>query len=218
MIGEHIESRASGRGRQQAVRRVAANDTLFQDGDLKTSLYYVRLGAICLYERQSGQHTHIDFAFPGDLIGLGYLERHACCARALTATELECLPLEDMARLVRESRKAQAELHQSIEREFEYCRAFHSDPDHQPPVNRVAAFLLSLSHNNALEGRDPFMICEGFKCGLVAGLLGLRDETLTRTLVDLERKGLVEVCQTAGLRLKDLDALGRLSRPDLSHP
>ena len=49
------------------------------------------------------------------------------------------------------------------------------------------------------------------------GLLGLRDETWTRTHVDLERKGLVEICQTAGLRLKDLEALDRLSRPDLSH-
>ena len=94
------------------VRCVAANETLFENGDLKTCLYYVRSGAIGLYERQwSGQHSHIDFAFPGDLIGLGYLERHACFARALTATELESLPLEDMARLVRESRKAQAELH-----------------------------------------------------------------------------------------------------------
>ncbi len=199
------------------VRRVASNETLFQEGDLKTCLYRVRAGAICLYERQwDGKQAHIDFAFAGDLVGLGFLETHACCARAVTAAELECLPLEDVASLVEGSPKAQRELEQAIEREFEYRRAFLSEPDQQAPIVRVAGFLLSLSHNNALEGRDPSMISEAFQCGLVAGLLGLRIETLARTLVDLERRGLIEACQPAGLRLKDLGGLHRLSdRPPM---
>jgi len=192
--------------------RLVPNETLFQEGDSKTCLYRVRAGAICLYERQwDGKHAHIDFAFAGDLVGLGFLETHACCARAVTPAELECLPLEDLASLVQGSPKAQADLDQGIEREFEYRRAFLSDPDQQAPIERVAAFLLSLSHNNALEGRDPCLIGEAFQCGLVAGLLGLRIETLARTLVDLERRGLVEACHPAGLRLKDLGGLLRLS-------
>ena len=167
---------------------------------------------IRLYERQwDGRHAHIDFAFAGDLVGLGFLETHVCCARAVTAVELECLPLEEQANLVQDSPKAQRELDQGIEREFEYRRAFLSDPDQQVPIVRVAGFLLSLSHNNALEGRDPSMISDAFQCGLVAGLLGLRIETLARTLVELERRGLVEACHPAGLRLKDLGGLNRLS-------
>ena len=80
----------------------------------------------------------------------------------------------------------------------------------------LPAFLLSLSHNNTLEGRDPSMIGEAFQCGLVAGLLGLRIPTLARTLVELERRGLVETCHPAGLRLKDLGGLHRISdRPPM---
>ena len=194
------------------LRHLVPNETLFQEGDAKTCLYRVRAGAICLYERQwDGRRAHIDFAFAGDLVGLGFLDTHACCARAVTAAELECLPLEDLASLVEGSPKAQAELDQGIEREFEYRRAFLSEPDQQAPIVRVAGFLLSLSHNNTLEGRDPSMISDAFQCGLVAGLLGLRIETLARTLVDLERRGLVEACHPAGLRLKDLGALYRLA-------
>ncbi|HEY8277655.1 MAG TPA: Crp/Fnr family transcriptional regulator [Methyloceanibacter sp.] len=199
------------------LRRLVPNETLFQEGDAKTCLYRVRAGSICLYERRwDGKHAHINFAFAGDLVGLGFLETYACCARAVTPTELECLPLEALGSLVQSSPKAQADLDQGIEREFEYRRAFLSDPDQRAPIVRVAAFLLSLSHNNTLEGRDPSMIGEAFQCGLVAGLLGLRIPTLARTLVELERRGLVETCHPAGLRLKDLGGLHRISdRPPM---
>ena len=63
---------------------VAANAFLFRAGDLRTHLYRVESGAICLYEtRRSDRQSVIEFLFPGDYVGLGFLEKHHLSARAL---------------------------------------------------------------------------------------------------------------------------------------
>jgi len=79
------------------TRVFAATEWLFRTGEAKTCLYRVSSGAVCLYEQKSAQPVSISFAFPGDLVGLGFLDTHACCARAVTKTEVTCLPLEALA-------------------------------------------------------------------------------------------------------------------------
>jgi CRP/FNR family transcriptional regulator len=51
---------------------------------MKTYLYRVESGVICLYDpRWNGDKAHVDFIFPGDLVGLGFLQSHMLTARAL---------------------------------------------------------------------------------------------------------------------------------------
>ena len=85
----------------------------------------------------------IGFAFPGDLVGLGFLETHTCCARAVTETEVTCLPLEALTSAIGDDPEAQAKLDDAIEREFEFLRSALVEAGRSASIERVAAFLAS---------------------------------------------------------------------------
>ena len=118
------------------VRTLATGEDLFREGDPRTDVYRVETGTICIYEpRWDGHRPVIRFAFPGDLVGLGFLEHHACTARAMVEARVTCLPNASMESLVVGNPKAEAELQQALEREFELRRNSWS--------NLVAAIRLS---------------------------------------------------------------------------
>ena len=79
------------------------------------------------------------------------------------------------------------------------------------PLERVAAFLVSISRNNRHEGRDPTAIPESLTCGFVADLLGIPIDTLADLLKALEMRGLITADPRAGLRLNDLNRLENLA-------
>ncbi len=196
-----------------SVRFLGPNEILFETGDIKTCLYRVESGAVALHgQRWNGYHAVIDFAFPGDLVGLGFLDSHACCARAVAETKLTCLPLESQSRAIDGNTKAQQKLHEAIEREFEFHRALLVESCQQSSLKRVAAFLVSLSRMNGREGRDPWTVADACPSGFVAELLGLDVESLAAHLAELEQRGLIEPCPHSGLRLKDVNALEEVAR------
>ena len=81
--------------------KVAANAFLFRAGDPRTHLYRVETGAICLYETRRGDHQSvIEFLFPGDYVGLGFLEKQHLNARALLESTVTCLPIDALAEVV----------------------------------------------------------------------------------------------------------------------
>lgn len=79
------------------------------------------------------------------------------------------------------------------------------------PLQRVAAFLVAISHNNSYEGRDPRVIPDSLASGFVADLLGLGLTSLAATLVELKARGLIVAAPQSGLRLMDLAGLESLA-------
>jgi hypothetical protein len=80
-----------------------------------------------------------------------------------------------------------------------------------PPLARVAALLVAISQNNSYEGRNPQTMPDGLTSGFVADLLGVEIGTLAAMLVDLRRRGLIDIEEASGLRLKDIAGLERLT-------
>jgi CRP/FNR family transcriptional regulator, anaerobic regulatory protein len=191
-----------------AARLLAPNEFLFRTGEAKTCFYRVNSGAVCLYEQNCPEHPVVDFAFPGDYAGLGFMQTHACCARAVTKTDVTCLPLEELANAIADDPRAQAKLDDAIEREFEYRRAALVEAGRGAPPERLAAFLVSLSRTNAHEGRDPTVI--GEFCPSVFAYLGLRIEDVPALFLELVDHGLVEA-NSGEVRLKNIDALENLA-------
>src|SRR5262245_37946022 len=73
---------------------LAMGEVLFRPGDAKTHFYRVESGAVCVYQSPwQGNRATVEFCFPGDLVGLGFLERHTSTARAAVDTVVTCLPL-----------------------------------------------------------------------------------------------------------------------------
>ena len=186
------------------------DEFLFRTGDAKTCLYRVNSGAVWLYEQNRAEHPVVDFAFPGDFVGLGFLGIHACCARAVTKTEVTRLPLEALASAIANNPKAQAKLNDAIEREFKSRRAALVEAGRSAPLERLAAFLMSLSRTNAHEGRDPTVIGESCPSVFAAGYLGLSIDDLASLLFELERRELIKSC-SGGVRLRNIEELEKLA-------
>jgi CRP/FNR family transcriptional regulator len=195
-----------------SIKELAQNEILFQVDDPRYFLYRIETGSICIYEQRLDRgHAVIDFAFPGDLVGLGFMKSQTCTARAMVETQVACLPFASMDLLVAGDAKAEAKLAQAFERELELRRSSLVEAGRRNPIERVSALLVALSQINRHEGRDPNVIDTSWQCGAVADQLGLAIDKLAQILLDLQVLGLIEACPaqgyTQGLRIKDLDKL-----------
>src|SRR5262245_26267045 len=65
-----------------AVRSLESSELLFAAGDARTHVFRVESGAVCLYDsHKPDRQSAIEFIFPGDYAGLGFLEKHTVTAR-----------------------------------------------------------------------------------------------------------------------------------------
>ena len=198
-------------GIRTALKTFAPTERLFSLGDPKTELYVVESGVVAVYEpRLEGHPAVIEFAFPGDVIGMGFLQTHTCTARASVETVAHCVPLGAQDRLFADNPRAQVRLADAIEREFEFLRRSSVKFSRENPLGRVAAFLLALSRQNAHEGRDPALLLQPLQCGVVADFLALSIDRLGAFLVQLNQRGIIEQIP-GGLRLIDVAAIERLA-------
>jgi CRP/FNR family transcriptional regulator, anaerobic regulatory protein len=202
---------ALGSGVRSALKAFAPTERFFSLGDPKTNLYVVESGVVAVYEpRLEGHQAIIEFAFPGDIVGMGFLQTHTCTARASVETVAHCVPFSAQDRLVADDPRAQARLADAIEREFEFLRRSSVKFSRENPLGRVAAFLLTLSRQNEQEGRDPTVLTQPLQCGVVADFLALTIDRLGALLVQLNQRGIIE--QTSGgIRLTDVAALETLT-------
>ena len=193
------------------VLTLRPGETLFREGDIRSHVYRVEQGALCLFKsRADGTQDIFEFAFPGDLVGLGYLDSHVSGAQAAVATSLICLSRTALDPSAERNARSRARLTAAIEREVTFLRESLLRSGHPNPLERVAALFVTLSRFNAYEGREPTMITDSLKCGVVAGYLNMSVDELAAQLSEMEARGLIEPC-AKGLRLKDLDGLEKIA-------
>jgi CRP/FNR family transcriptional regulator, anaerobic regulatory protein len=179
---------------------------------LKVHLHQISAGVVCVYRPRTGRSDEvIEFVFPGDVLGLGYLEHQIYWARALVETEIKSLPLSSINNIVKYDQRAKQRHAQALHREFAYRRDLFTASNRQKPLGRLAAFLLAVSQFNKDEGRDPNIVTDSLKCGVVAEWLGLDLDNLRRALVELQKKRLIQPCEQLGLRLIDRVGLEALA-------
>lgn len=190
------------------VRSLTRDEILFESGDLKTNIYRVETGALCVYRiRPDGTTEIVEYALAGDLVGMGFLERHASNARASVKTDVRCFRPDAADKLIANDLHNKARFDEAVEREFVFRRESLADSSRHQPMVRLAAFLTAVSQRSRAEGGDPAFIDDTVNCGVIADFLGLNIEALTIALTELEARGLIETAPPHGLRLKDLGAL-----------
>jgi CRP/FNR family transcriptional regulator len=202
---------AGSRVRGDEVRTLAAGEILFREGDARSHVYRVDTGALCLYRSlPDGSQDVLEFAFPGDLVGIGYLDSHVSAAQATMVTTLSCLPREALDPATAQSARTRSRLAATIEREVAFLTDTLVHRARPGPLRRVAALFVTLSRYNSYEGRDVSVITDSLKCGAAAGHLGMSVDVLAQQLAELKARGLIEPCEK-GLRLLDIDTLTRLA-------
>jgi len=192
------------------LQPVKTGSILFQPGN-RRALYRVERGAVCHYVRWAdGRHEVIEFAFPGDIIGLGRMATHVSSAQAMVDTVVSPVSEEEFEEAIDHDDRLSFRMAAAIEREFDYVRSRALKSASDRPAARVANFLLAISSMNTPEGRDAALIADDITAGFVAEQLDMSIDKLGSALVVLKKHGAVKDTP-AGLRIVDLPALQRLA-------
>jgi CRP/FNR family transcriptional regulator len=192
------------------LQNVKTGDMVFHAGDDR-ALYRVERGAVCHYMLWAdGRYDVIEFAFPGDIIGLGHLGQHTSTAQAMVDTVVSLVSEEELVTALETDDRLSFRQAAAVEREFDHLRDKIVSSHPLPASARVANFLLTLSSLNGPEGRDPSLISDDITAGFVAEKLDMSIESLGAALLRLKKEGAVK--ETAsGLRIVDQTTLQRMA-------
>lgn len=179
--------------RESAVR---SGEFLWRPGDPFTGAVIVHSGCIMVYRvSPAGEEEVLQFALPGDLIGLEAISsgRHALHARALDEAlccRIPCSSAGNFADPPGLSRRLLLRASNIISRG-------QSRPRHEDPAGSVLAFLLDigmrLGREEGVDGERCLQIRLPMSRLDIGRYLGFAEETVCRAMRRLEEQGLVEV-------------------------
>jgi CRP/FNR family transcriptional regulator len=194
-------------------RRLQKGDAAFHAGDAFVALYAIRVGSCKTtvlgekgYEQVAGYHM------PGDLIGLDGIGsgRHSGDALALEETELCVLPFDRLEEIAHRVRPLQHNLTRILSHEIERDENAMLLLGSMRAEERLAVFLLSLSHRYHERGYSRTEFVLRLTREDIGSYLGLKLETISRLLSRFQGMGLLQV-QGRVVKLLDLPALKEIA-------
>lgn len=190
--------------------KILPDEYLFCEGDLKSHVYRVESGIICVSAgRAGGPPEIVEIVGPGNFVGLGFLKHFIHSAKAVVESTVTCWPRSAISELIASNETQLDRQADATEREFAHRRRALVGQPRTSPIQKVAAFLIAVSRLNEVEGRDWEFICDTLDCGVVAKYLDMDIDTLRSALVELQADGLIEPAENSALRIIDRYALVR---------
>ena len=200
MLAEHLSP--------CAIRTFDAKEHLCREGDAVTHVYRVEIGHVCLYRMLAdGRRQVVNFAFPGDFIGLGAVGEHQASAQATSRTSVRCLPITALRDLMRTDAAVSLKLYEAVSLELQAARELLFTVSQRTASERVAGFLLALSRRNARRGERADEIVLPMTRADIADFLGLTIETVSRTFTKFRHDGLIDLEQCILVTVADPDGL-----------
>jgi CRP/FNR family transcriptional regulator len=150
----------------------------------------------------------------GEIIGLDGIvnDQHTCDAVALEDAEVCVMPFERIEELSREVTALQRHVHQIMSREIVREHGVMLLLGSMRAEERLAAFLLNLVQRLHARGFSRSELVLRMTREEIGSYLGLKLETVSRTLSKFAADGMVEVEQR-NVRILDPEALRRIVNP-----
>jgi CRP-like cAMP-binding protein len=194
------------------LRTVDARDHVFREADRASHVYKVEVGHVCVYRMvHDGRRQVIDFAYPGDFLGLGALGTHAANAQATTRSRIRCVPVATLHEVARHDPRLGLELYEAMSRELLRARELLFTVSQRTAAERLAGFLLALSRRNERRGDHSDEIVLPMTRTDIADFLGLTIETVSRTFTRFRNDGLIDLEQCILVTIRDAVALAAIA-------
>jgi CRP/FNR family transcriptional regulator len=194
-----------------ARRKVPAGENLYQQGERFQHIYAVRSGTLkSSLTLADGREQVSGFHMAGEQMGLDGVAngKHASSAVALEDTEVCAIPyavLADLASISSMQHLVGRMMSREIVREHSLMLLLGS----MNAEERLAAFLLNLSQRMKARGYSPLEFHLRMTRAEIGSYLGLKLETVSRTMSAFHQQGLLEV-DKRHIRILDPAALGRV--------
>jgi len=193
-------------------RRLRRGTGLYHAGEPLAGLFAIRSGFMksCVLH-DDGREQVAGFHMAGDLLGLDAIGsgNHTCDTVALEDTEVCEIPFTSLEQLSREMPSLQHQLHRIMSREIVRDHGVMLLLGSMSAGERLAAFLLNLSQRFAARGYSPSEFRLRMTREEMGSYLGLKLETVSRTLSSFQERGLIEVRQKQ-VRIVDFPGLKAL--------
>lgn len=194
--------------RTVARRTFEADEEIYTEGDRAAHFYRVVSGAVRTYRLLSDGRRQIDgFHFPGDIFGIEAGDEHRLSADAVTGSVLAVHRRSDRDALAQDAGALARDVVDSM------MRALGRAQDHmmllgrKSAKERIASFLLGLAERLDAAGVVDLPMSRID----IADHLGLTVESVSRSLTQLERAGIIELpAHRRTVVLRDKAALRRL--------
>ena len=200
-------------------RHLARGDYLFHASGAFESLYAVRSGMLKVSVlTEDGREQITGFFLPGDLVGLDSvgLHQHASSAGALDDTVVCELPFALLERHGQSVPRIQAALFRMLSGQIRREQSTLLLLGSLRAEERLAQFLIDLSERGQGEHSCGSAIGMPMTREEIGSYLGLKLETVSRTLSKLHREGVIEVVKR-GVRIRELNKLRMLAGLNVRH-
>ncbi len=204
----------TGRSRQStgALRPVRAGEPLYRAGDPAHNLYAVRQGMLkSVHVGPDGDQQIVAYYAPGEVLGLESFSGGIYSCDVIALQPVVCCELP--ARLLADQQKHVAEFGSALIRLLSHAIAPRPDFARGSIRSRVTNFLLDLGARLASRGLDGRQFALGLSRRDIADLLGMRIETASRTIQQLNREGAIRVRGSRVWLLSLAHEAGRSSHP-----
>lgn len=196
--------------------RVPKGSALFHLGDKTEAVYGIRSGSLkTQLENASGQVQITGFLLPGEILGMDGLlnNTHVSHAIALEDSEVCVIRLDEMDRLSLHFPVLQQQFRRLMSKEINRSHQLVMQLGALRSEQRLAAFLLSLSHRLSALGYSPYEFVLRMSREEIGNYLGLTLETVSRLFSRFAREGLLHIHQRE-VHIIDMQALRTLAGND----
>lgn len=194
-------------------RKVAKGQNLFRTGEEFTSLYAVKTGTFkTLVNNQDGTDQVIGFQMTGELLGLDGLGTgtHMCDSIALEDSEVCTIPYSRLDELAQQFHALQMHFHRIMSREIVKDQNAMLLLGSMRAEQRLSAFLMNLAERQKARGFSSKDMVLRMTREEIGSYLGMKIETVSRTLSKLQKDELIRIDQK-NLSILDAPALQRLA-------
>ena len=187
--------------------RYHRNEEIFGEGDPAEFVYRLASGTVRLYRLLSdGRRQIAGFCFAGDSFGLTASEDHWQSAEAVTDCEIVATPRQAVFRQAEQNPSFAYHLWKKTAEQLAGASEHLMLLGRQTAVERVASFLLGIAERQG----ETEQVTLPMSRQDIADYLGLTIETVSRTLTQLQERGIVEVSTSRKIALRQPAALRRL--------
>jgi CRP/FNR family transcriptional regulator, anaerobic regulatory protein len=197
------------------VKALRAHEILFLEGEPAAYLFILKTGVLKLYKQlRDGRQQVTGFAFGGDLIGLSVRECHMVSAEAVTETSVCAMPRARMRKLITAFPELEERLLAVVSHELSLAQDQLLLLGRRSATERLASFLLLLSHRAAERGQPTNPLCLPMGRSDIADYLGLSVETVSRSFTRLASDGVIRLINPYLVDVLRRNVLGAKSEGD----
>ncbi|MEM8798637.1 MAG: Crp/Fnr family transcriptional regulator [Pseudomonadota bacterium] len=196
-------------------RSISAGSSIFGEGDESNHLYILTHGVVRLSKLlRDGRRQIIGFLFAGDFLGKQNAGEYACDAEAVTDTKLCSFSHPMLTRLSEAYPGIKDRLMAETTNELEQAQEHILLLGQKTAAERVASALLNFACRSTGQSESPLTFTLPVSRQDLADYLGLRIETVSRTLSRFRKSGLIRETSRTSMIIDDIDRLEDVASGD----